>query len=225
MNHLVALTPTDLATAQHSLIEWCDQRINHWICERKEAHEAHAHAVSHKWKSEPFLRLMKKADRRIGFYRKVRAALDAGYLIVPNFPMQIFAIRTTKTDARYEERNWNNGFEQKHQRLEQGKGEYKSSMPLVFHETRKRTDDKEGTEKVYYPGKLRDEIEIPAHLVKPQIMQAVDRARALRLFDSIGIVSDQAADPIVCGQIESEAGWGSKRVTFFLAWFVDLDKL
>lgn len=225
MNHLIALSPTDLAPAQQSLIQWCDQRISHWISERREAHEAYEHAVSHKWRAEPFKRLMKKADRRIGFYRKIRTAIEAGYLIVPNFPMQIFAIRTGKTAAHYEEKSYNSGFEQKPQRLEQGKGEYKSAHPLVFREDRKRTDGKEGTEKVYYPGKLRDEIEIPAHLVKPQILQAVDRARALKLFDSIGIVSDQRADPIVCGQIESESGWGNKRVTFFIAWFVDLDKL
>jgi len=223
MNHLIALSPTDLAPAQQSLIEWCDKRIDHWIAERREAQEGYDHAIAHKWKASQFKRIMLKADRRIGFYRKVRAAIDAGYLIVPNFPMDVFAIRTGAGRGRYIEKSYNTGFRQEPRLLEQGQGEYKNPMPEVFSSN--RDDGKGGKKSVYYPGALQDELEIPMHLVKPEIMQAVDRARALKLFDQIGIVTDQKADPIVCGQILSESGWGQKRVTFFIAWFVDLDKL
>lgn len=225
MNHVIALSPTDLAPAQASLIQWVDQRITHWIAERKDSHDAYEHAVAHKWKAEPFKRAMKKADKRIGFYRKIRSAIEAGYLIVPNFPLNIFAIRTKAENGRYAEANYRHSeaLVQGPQHLPQGSGDYKNPNPFLI--TDEREDGNGGTRTVYSPGELSDELEIPMQLVKPEIMQAVDRAKALKLFDSIGVCQDRQADPIVCGQIEDGSGWNRKRVTFFIAWFVDLDSL
>jgi len=224
MNHVIALSPTDLAPAQQSLIGWCDQRIAHWIAEHKEATEGYEHAVKNKWKAGPFQRIVQRANRRIGFYRKVKAAIEAGYLIVPNFPIEIFAIRTNAVEARSDESTarWAQ-FRQNPRALAQGEGRYVNPIPVKYTDERDTKDGK--TETVYYPAELDTELEIPLHLVKPEIMRAVDKARALKLFDQIGIVTDRQADPIVCGQIVEGAGMSAKRVTFFVAWYVDLDAL
>lgn len=225
MNQVIALSPTDLVPAQQSLIGWCEQRVAHWDAQKVEAQAGLDHAVKNKWKQGPFKVALAKATKKVGFYTKVRSAIEAGYLMVPNFPLEIFAIRTTKTEARSADStsNWQRQFEQKPSVLPEGAGEYKSPIPekLTYDDT-----DKEGKDVThYYPGELEDELEVPMHLVKPQIMAAVDRARALRLFDQIGVSTDRRGDPIVCGQILSGTGWSAKRVTFFVAWFVDLDTL
>ena len=224
MNHIIALSPTDLAPAQQSLLGWCDQRIEHWLSEQRDAKGAYEHAVKNKWKAEPFRNLLNKANRKIGFYRKIRTAIEAGYLIVPNFPLEIFAIRTTATEARADESTsrWQT-FAQQPRALPVGAGEYMNPVPAKYEEERTIKDGK--TETFYLPAELKDELEIPLHLVKPQIMAAIDKARALKLFDQIGICTDRKADPIVCGQIIESGSWQSKRVTFFVAWYVDLDAL
>jgi hypothetical protein len=224
MNHIIALSPTDLVPAQQSLIGWCDQRITHWIAEQKEATDGHKHALANKWNAAPFKRLIQKANRKIGFYKKVRQAIEAGYLIVPNFPLNIFAIRTTAVEARADESSsrWSN-FEQSCRVLSPGEGEYRNPLPTkdTYADTNK--EGKEVT--MYYPTELKDELEIPLHLVKPEIMRAVDKARCLKLFDQIGIATDMHADPIICGQILEGNSASSKRVTFFVAWYVDLDSI
>jgi len=224
MNHVIALSPTDLAPAQQSLIGWCDKRIEHWIAEQKESTEGLEHATKNKWKTEPFRRLVQKANRRIGFYRKVKSAIEAGYLIVPNFPIEVFAIRTNAVEARSDESmsRWET-FRQSAKALPQGSGQYVNPIPAKYSDDREVKDGK--TQTFYYPAELDTELEIPLHLVKPEIMRAVDKARALKLFDQIGIVTDRQADPIVCGQILEGAGFSAKRVTFFLAWYVDLDAI
>jgi hypothetical protein len=224
MNHIIALSPTDLAPAQQSLLGWCDQRIAHWVAEHKDANEAHQQAVSGGWKTTPFRNLMQKANRKIGFYKKVRQAIEAGYLIVPNFPLNIFAIRTTATEAKGDDSRsrWER-FEQNARVLPPGEGEYRNPIPAKDEMIQKDKEGKDVT--VYYPTDLSTELEIPLHLVKPEIMRAVDKARGLKLFDQIGICSDYQADPIICGQILEGNSSSSKRVTFFVAWYVDLDSI
>jgi hypothetical protein len=223
MNHIIALSPTDLAPAQQSLLSWCDQRIAHWIAEHKDANEAAQHAVLNNWKAGPFRNIVQKANRKIGFYKKVRQAIEAGYLIVPNFPLNIFAIRTTATEARDDESRsrWDR-FEQKPRVLPAGEGEYRNPIPAKDAVTEK-DGDKDVT--MYYPTELSSELEIPMHLVKPEIMRAVDQARSLKLFDQIGIASDYRADPIICGQILEGNSGSSKQITFFIAWYVDLNDI
>lgn len=220
---IIALSPTDLAPAQQSLLGWCDQRIAHWLDEQREVKEACDHAIQNKWKAEPFRRALQKANRKIGFYRKIRAAIEAGYLIVPNFPLELFAIRTNAESARADESTYRKRFAQNPKHLPQGVGEYKNPLPVVYSSTRQ--DAKGKDEKFYWPEELSEELEIPAQLVKPEIMRAIDKARGLKLFDGIGICSDRQADPIVCGQIAESSSWGAKRVTFFIAWFVDMEDL
>lgn len=224
MNHLVALSPTDLAPAQASLTDWCDQRIAHWKGEEREASAQFKHAVENKWGSKPFARLAQKAARKVLFYSKVKEAIALGYLIVPNFPLEIFAIRTNAEFAKADSSSYRHDrFEQTAKALPQGDGQYMNPIPLKESEERPEKDGK--TKTYFFPTEMRDELEVPFHLVKPAIMRAVDAARAHKLFDQIGICTDRKADPIVCGQILEDGSWGAKRVTFFLAWYVDLDSI
>lgn len=225
MNQLVALSPTDLAPAQASLISWCDSRITKWNAELAEATESYEHAISHKWKASPFQRSMNKAASKIRFYDKIKAAIEAGYLIVPNFPIEVFAIRTKAKSPRWQEDStakWQT-FPQQPQRLAIGAGEFQNPIPAKDSYADK--DDKGRDITKYFPTDLTEELEIPLHLVKPEILRAVDKARAMKVFDQMGISTDRRGDPLILGQIVDGPSWSSKRVTFFVAWFVDLDRV
>lgn len=218
---IVALSPTDLAPAQQSLLGWCDQRIEHWLVEEREAKEAYAYAVKQKWNASRFRTQLNKAGRKIGFYRKVRRAIELGYLIVPNLPLDVLAIRTTAIDARSDESTYRHSrFAQNPKILPEGEGRYMNPNPAVYSDERAKADGKKET--FYYPAELSDELELPVRLQKPQVLKAIDQARAQKLFDTIGVCSDRSADPIVCGVIREGNGWSDKRLTFFLAWYIDL---
>jgi hypothetical protein len=219
---IIALFPTDLAPAQQSLISWCDQRIEHWIKEQGEAKDAYAYAVKQKWNASRFRTQMQKANRKIEFYRKVRRAIELGYLIVPNLPLDIIAIRTNAIEARGGKTStskWTR-FEQMPKNLPSGEGRYTSPKPAIYSDERAVKDGK--TETFYYPAELSEELELPVRLQKPQVLQAIDQARAHKLFDQIGVCSDASADPIVCGVIRESNSFSGKRLTFFLAWYINL---
>jgi hypothetical protein len=226
MNQVIALTPTELAPAQQSLRAWCEARIVHWTGKQEIARKAVDHAIAHGWKADRYNAELRRCASRVRFYRKVDRAIELGYLIVPNFPLEIFAVRTNAQSprAQFSTSSWKD-FAQKPRILPEGEGRYISNRPTKDW-LAKTTDEKGNvTQKEYFPVSLLEDIEMPFDLVRPEIMQAVDRARGLKLFDQVGVCSDRRADPIVCGQILESSSFGAKTVTFFLAWYVDLDKL
>src|SRR3989337_1738466 len=127
---LVACSPEELAVAQKQLLDWCDQRIAAWDEQFKEAQTNYEYAKSHKWNGKPYQTQRYKAERKLLFYRKIREALEAGYVIVPNFPLDLFAIRTTREYAKSKQSTgWRSKFEQAPQLLPTGEGEYKNPIP------------------------------------------------------------------------------------------------
>lgn len=225
---IIALNPSELGVAQSSLIGWCEKKIAEWDVDLKLHTEALEHAVANKWKVEGHRKAVNKAAGKIKFYDKIKAAIEAGYILVPNFPLDIFAIRTNRKtpSGKPTERAWE-GFDQKAGALPVGEGRFVSATPTKdsYEEDRKNKDGTTKEVTMYYPEELSEEIEIPMSLVKPEIMRAVDIARAQLIFDSIGVSTDRRGDPIVCGQINESSAWSSKRLTFFLAWYVDLNDI
>jgi hypothetical protein len=225
---IIALNPSELGVAQSSLIGWCEKKIAEWDVDLKLHTEALEYAIANKWNVEGHRKAVNKAAGKIKFYHKIKAAIEAGYILVPNFPLDIFAIRTNRKNpsGKPTERSWDN-FDQKAGALPVGEGRFVSATPTKdsYDEERKNKDGTTKEVTMYYPEELQEEIEIPMSLVRPEIMRAVDIARAQLIFDSIGVSTDQRGDPIICGQIHEASAWSSKRLTFFLAWYVDLNDI
>ena len=91
---LTATTPVEMQQAQAALIEWCGRKIAAMKHDAAELAENLAIAIRNKWKSSTLKRHADLAVKRVTFYEKIKAALEAGYCIVPHFPVTIFAIRT-----------------------------------------------------------------------------------------------------------------------------------
>jgi hypothetical protein len=215
---LTALTPSEMVQSQNQLIAWCDNKVASCEAECRELLDAHDRAKKMKWKHKPLYELWRAAVRRKEYYHKVGVALKEGYYIVPNFPIQMFAIRTgKKTVTGSGFGSWQE-FRQDAQQLPEGQGEYRNPFPIV-HERKEKNGD---NERNYQWAEEWDDLEFPITLGKPRIMEATSRAMALKIFDRIGVMPPtRNEDPVIIGQIFNKRGYHEKIVSFMIAWHLD----
>jgi hypothetical protein len=229
-NQVVAYTPHELATAQGTVRGWCAENIRRLLVERKDAQANLEQARVSKFRTEPFKKLIAKCGRQIEYFKKIGQAIKLGYMIVPNFDMDLFAVRTDATKPRHREQRWANQFVENGKALPQGEGRYVGHRPIEDHYTynEKAADGKQIEKKSYFPLDFVREIEFPVTLVKPHILAETKRAMSHKLFDQVGIArggyTTRRDDPIVCARIVDQTR-RAKAVTFFVAWWLDKDAL
>lgn len=230
-----ATTPLEMSQAQDSLIAWCSRKIKVMKHEASELAENLAIAIKNKWKTDTLRRHSALAVKRVTFYEKIKAALEAGYCIVPNFPITVFAIRTDRDKplkklyvGTYKH---SGNFTQESNMLPVGEGEYKDPNPYVqTYENEKK--DSTGKAVVEYQKQATefDDVEFPIQMAKAEIMEATSRAMQLKVFDQFGILLPAAtkADPLIVGEIldPRSPGWGTrKRICFIIAWHLNVRDL
>ena len=231
-----ATTPLEMAQAGDDLIAWCGRKIDSMKHEAAELAENLAIAIKNKWKTDTLRKHAALATRRVTFYEKIKAALEAGYCIVPNFPIDLFAIRTDRKNPKakwhfgtYQESAWH--FKQPSGMLPIGEGGYVSSDPLVktVVHTETRPD---GSVKKSYSEQATDfdEVTFPLRMARPKIMEATSRAMALKIFDQFGLFAPGTGDPIITGEIVDPRNTSrnptyTRRVTFIVAWHLNVRDL
>jgi len=89
----VALSPAEMPATQAALSEWCVGKVKAIKAELADLEEHLLIAVSNGWKLSGLQASINRATKRITYYGKVKDAVDAGYLIVPNFPVRVLAVR------------------------------------------------------------------------------------------------------------------------------------
>jgi len=225
---LVALTPADMVPAQTALRDWCDRKIAAVQLELADLEANLETAVASGFKLRGVQAAVNRTAKRIVYYEKLKAALDAGYVIVPNFPVDIFAVRVQREKQRETTSEYASAatFNAKPELLPAGEGRYVDDQVFTTSEHYEGTNYKnEAVTKTRYRSGNYDVVDFPVTLVKPTVMTATDRAMALKLFDQMGIVrNDSGTDPIVVGQLVDPRGNG-RRVTFFIAWWLDAASL
>lgn len=232
---LVATQPAEMRESQTRLIEWCRWRIGEMIREAAELKEAYELALKNKWKASTLKRHAELAAKRVVYYEKILAALEAGYCIVPDFPVDIFAIRTDRTNPKakwhfgtYEAGQWH--FMQEAAKLPVGEGDYKNPNPLVETNV-DEIEDGAQTKKHYAEHATGfDDLIFPIQMAKPSIMEATSRAMALKIFDQFGLFARGTGDPIITGEIIAPDNTGKlpenmKRVSFIIAWRINVRDL
>lgn len=227
---LVATDDAQLRTAHAQMIGWARVQVASVEAEKLAEEEALAVAKERKWSTAAFSRRIATMDKRIIFYRKIEAALLAGYVIVPNFEMTVFAIRTKARSPRGGEisSTWRGtDFVQNAQRLPEGEGEYRNPRPQVWQreEQREKPDGKKEAVKVFWPADEFKDIEFPIALAKPALMTETAKAMARKVFDEVGVAVDRSnwsrrGDPIVLGRIVNPRK-GASSLTFFIGWYFD----
>lgn len=221
---LTASMPQEMVLAQQQLIDWCDHKIKSVQFDSNELKESYEHAKANGWKSSVLKRHYELSIKRLAYYEKIRGALLAGYYIIPNFQVDMFAIRTDKSDPKSSVRSWHYDHEQDAKSLPIAEGEYKNPFPLVRHHSRTLSD---GKKEDWSTAEGWDEIEFPISMAKPIIMEATTRAMALKIFDEIGIVPhERKDDPIIIGRIFIKEGtYKKKRVSFMISWHLNTNAL
>jgi hypothetical protein len=227
-----AFAPQEMKDANSALIIWCENKIKSMKSEAAELLSAFQQAVEKKWKSSTLKKHADLATKRVTFYEKIKAALEEGFYIVPNFPTDIFAVRTDRTKPHrklyigiYEASAWQ--FKQAPQLLAVGEGNNQPCDPIVStHQEATKEGDK--TKTVYFEEATDwGDITFPIQMAKPKIMEAVGRAMTLKIFDQFGLFAAGTGDPIIVGEIiDPRRKWSpnnatNKRVSFIIAWHLD----
>jgi hypothetical protein len=104
--HLVALDRPQLEAAHAKMIAWAKARIEKVDVDLQVEEGARDAAIEHKFVAAPFDRRIKALARSRTFYEKILAAVEAGFVIVPNFAMNVFAIRTKAAKPRSATSTW-----------------------------------------------------------------------------------------------------------------------
>lgn len=229
-----ASTPSEMVQGHNAMIAWAQRKLLVMRGEAAELQAAFEHARERKWKSDTLKRHAELALKRVTFYEKFLSALEAGYCVVPNFPVTLFGIRTDKPQPKRMwatlERSAQKNYEQEAKELPAGEGQYQNPQPIVeavsggFKEK-----NQYGTEVTKYSfGAIGwDDMEFPANMARLHVMEAATRAMELKIFDEVGMLPanyKRNPDPILIGRLidPRPRGYGPKsRVSFMIAWHVD----
>lgn len=223
MNAIIAVNPQQMQEAQATTIGWIGAKLADAERDLASAQEAFESLNRAGLRTKPAETLISKANRRIKFYDKVKAALEAGYYVIPPFNIQLFAVRTNRvnTPDNMSDSRWEKPMTPVS--LPVGGGEYRN--PHVGRieagtETRKNHAGNDYEVTLFKNANWQDEIDLPVRAMKPQIIEEVGKALHLKIFDALGIApAYRAADPIIAGQINRPDGKGA--LTFFVAWWLD----
>lgn len=223
---LTATLPHEMVNAQQQLITWVDSKLILLRVETKELELATAHAKKMKWKYSVLHNQHSRSIKRVSYYEKIKSALIEGYYIVPNFPIQMFAIRTNKqrplrvfSTRRFDNRT------QEAMELPETIGEYKNPVAIQYEITQNLSEGKTLTQ---YWNEKWDDIDFPITMAKPEIMEATSHAMGLKVFDRIGIMPSikRKEDPVIIGQIISKTNaYSEKIVSFMIAWHLNTNVL
>ena len=224
---LAALSASEMAQTQQQLTAFCQRKIQALRVDYREAQANFDHAKAAKWRTAPFETAMRKAKKAIIYYGKVWAAVKAGYVIVPNFDAEVMAVRVDSDKPRHRMDSciWAINRTQVNAPAPVGTGRYVDDEVNTRYTgyTDRSDPNKPKSVDRYATDDFREEIDFPISVVKPIVMDATQRAMALKIFDRVAVAGAARKDPIVLGHImksKNEIG-----VTFFIAWWLDVDAL
>lgn len=234
----------EMVESQQALVNWADFKVAEAEKELQEAVENLEHAKKHKWKTSGWATVKARATKTLDFYVKIQQALLAGYAIVPNFPIDVFAVRTKRKFPleRYEEATSKDGWtprsltitnrDVRNESLPLGVGEYVDRVPTILT-TRKQLTD--GTYRHAQQTTEFNSVDFPIKAVKPVILEETGKALMLKIFDEIGCSPSprmawntrvpSTGDPMVVGRVNYQYGNKTKTISFLLAWWLDVKDL
>lgn len=247
VTYFAATNAEEMGKVKGGLLIWVEGRKRHAETDVDDLQSAVDHARKHKWATKTLEYQLGKVKKLKTYYDKVYAALEQGYVLIPAFPIDVFAIRTAKenpkrNDVTVKEYNDARSNSAVHSELlPAGEGEYKSDearrmQEFSYSRKEKEYDGKE-VEKNYYNfyNEEFQDITFPMIAAKPDVMNATTQAMVLKIFDEIGISTKDAGehsrnfrrgDPLIIGTIYGPGPrWSRKQCHFLIAWHVNVEDI
>lgn len=229
---LVAMDPVAIKSEQSKLSKWFEEKAGIMRADALDLQATLDAARKEGFTLAPRIeRQAKLAVKRAEFYDKCKAAIDAGFCLVPNFPVQAFAIRTTKKKPTPQESKWEGDTrQQESEGPALGEGTYYDAKPISTYSRTKNEKNYVGEimpVDYYQAFCFDDEIQFPISVAKPEIMSRTAAAMAEKCFDEIGVLPERHVikrDPMVVGIIRDPRtvkGNPRRVLTFLIAWTVD----
>jgi hypothetical protein len=227
---VIARNPQEMAAAQASLVGWAERKIFAVAEEIQDFETNIGIAKANHWGTSALERALSRSRKMLEYYRKIKAALEAGYCIVPNFPVEVFAVRTTRNNPPRQLVHISADVSVKTNAPPLGEGQYVDDAPLG-HEVKKVVQNQ------YDPNKTEErrfwtsttfapDIDFPFSLASPEVLDETAKAMLLKVFDDLGVLPTSArrkSDPMVIGRIKDPRSTTDDQrwVSFLVTWFVD----
>jgi len=228
MNDLVVIAhnANEMQQAQAEIQSWADGKAAAALAERDEIEAGLEVARRSKWATGALTTASRLAQKQHEFYRKIAAASRLGYVIVPNFPVDVFAIRTNKgVPVRGQNKGAWSTHEQESEGPPIGEGAYVSSLPEVIVNEYNDGTNKDGSpiKRRYSWASAFKDVAFPISAVKPQVLDDTSRAMAHGVFDELGLAPEGAMrkrrfDPMVIGRVIYKPQ--RRVVSFLVAWWL-----
>lgn len=234
---VLAKNRAEMIEAQTQSVGWALNKLTEIQSELAEAEANLDQAKQNKWKITGWQNSVRRAKKRCEYYEKIHAALEAGYVIIPNFPIDVFAVRTNRAYplAQYNQNtsSWGDNIDrtQTSEVLALGDGTHFDSVPAVRANT---WVDKNGIKQYNWHADSFNDVDFPIKGVKPTILEETSKALLLKIFDEVGCNPgrqgwspgkglNKKADPMVVGRIKYKVGGYSedKVVSFLITWWLD----
>jgi hypothetical protein len=231
--HLVARNPVEMQEARGNLALWLTNKIAAVEKDVADYQASLDQAVKNKWNKTGLRKALNQALGQQTFYEKVLAAVEAGYTIVPEFPVEVFAVRVERDYAvpEHVESRYKSSLAltpESADVLPEGAGEYVSNVPDARDWAETKQEEKGGTYTLHHREAvgLRDVV-FPIRAARVEVMSATAEAMALKVFDEIGICPPRRQpDPLIIGRIlMPRKGGTQKSVSFLIAWHLNLNEL
>ena len=199
--NLVALNPAEMQAAQGDLRAHLEQKLT--IVERDivEANQALNEARRNGWATAALTSARNRLIDDETYYNKVLAAVEAGHTIIPEFPIEIFAVRRHEPDKQ---RQFTYSGVISVRRSDEarpavpdcapaGTGEYRNPEPQISdwtQENRAPNTQERGEPRRFHTvrrtGRPVGPITFPSTTARSPIMRAVAEAMKEKVFDQIG---------------------------------------
>jgi hypothetical protein len=225
---LTATHAAQMPHLQENLIAWTRNKLATVKAAFEDAAAAMEAAAVAPFNSAPFERLVNEAGKRVNYYAKVLAALEAGFVLMPTIDADVFAVRTKRANpnsqlVKFYASSLN---DVEAQSLAVGQGRYVSNRALITettasHQEKDWKTNQEITKQVpaFRAAALDEEIDFPMSMAKPEIIEVTTRAMALKVFDELGISpARRSGDPVIFGRIIAPRN--KRRISFLIAWHV-----
>ena len=221
---LVARNQMEMQRANQALASWVHQKLKVLKSDKKELEGELGIAQRNKWRTTSFKRLIVQAANQITYYGKIVKAVEAGYAVIPDMQMTVFAVRTDDSEPAPNQSRWKDQnvvfAYQLHAKLPEGEGEY---VGTEADRNYSFSYEKDGKRIVMYKNTDFRAIAFPLIAAKQTLMNVASEAMQLKVFDEIGVAPPhgRAKDPVLIGTVRGPKG----TCNFILAWFLDLRRL